>query len=121
MLTIQAHRNAVGSYYDKARLLFSYGHGNSNSLSRHTNCKNPVIKIKGFVKLFGHLSLKMILFCIGLIVQAVISDKLLQDGDIETNWGPTYNIERVVQGSFHQGNWELFGETTVIQCACNSL
>ena len=40
----------------------------------------------------------MILFCIGLIVQAVISDKLLQDGDIETNRGPNYNIERVVQG-----------------------
>ena len=86
-------------------------------------CKNPVIKIKGFVKLFGHLSLKMILvlFCVGLIVQAVISDKLLQDGDIDTKPGPTYNIERVVQGSFHQGNRELFGETAGIQCACNSL
>ena len=101
----------------------SYGHGNSISLSRHTNCKNPVIKVKGFVKLFGHLSLKMILvlFCVGLIVQAVIFDKLLQDGDIETNPEPTYNIERVVQGSFYQGNIELFGETAGIQCACNSL
>ena len=98
MVTIQAHRNPIGSYYDKARLFFSYGHGNSNSLSRHTNWKNPVIKIKGFVKLCGHLSLTMILFCIGLIVQAVISDKLLQDGDIETKRGPNYNIERVVQG-----------------------
>ena len=91
MVTIQAHRNAIGSYYDKACLLSSYGHGNSNSLSRHTNCKNPVIKIKGFVKLLCHLSLKMILilFCFGLIVQAVISDKPLQDEDIETNLGPT--------------------------------
>ena len=89
MVTIQAHRNAIGSYYDKARLLSSYGHGNSNSLSRHTNCKNPVIKIKGFIKLFGHLSLKMILALlgVGVIVQAVISDKLLQDGDIETHPG----------------------------------
>ena len=76
----------------KARLLFSYGHGNSNSLSRHTNCKNPVIKIKGFVKLFDHLSLKMILvlFCVGLIVQTVISDNLLQDGDTVINPKPTY-------------------------------
>ena len=92
MVTIQAHRNAIGSYYDKARLLFSYGHGNSNSLSRHTNCKNPVIKIKGFVKLFDHLSLKMILvlFCVGLIVQTVISDNLLQDGDTVINPKPTY-------------------------------
>ena len=88
-------------------MLSSYGHGDSNnSLSRHRNCKNTVIKIKGFVKLFGHLSLKMILvlFCVELIVQAVISEKLLQDGNIETNLGPTYNIERVLQGSFHQGN-----------------
>ena len=91
MVTIQAHQNAIGSYYDKPRLLPSYGHGNSNSLSRHSNCKNQVIKIKGFVKLFGHLSLKMILvlFCVGLIVQAVLSDKLLQDGHIETNPGST--------------------------------
>ena len=104
MVSIQARRNAIKPYYDKACLLSSYGHGNNNSLSRHTSCKNPVIKIKGFVKLFGYLSLKMILvlFCVGLIVQAVIYNKLLQDGDIETNPGPTYNIERVVQGSFHQ-------------------
>ena len=38
-----------------------------------------------------------------------------------TNPGPTYNIERVVQGSFHQGNRELFGGTAGIQCAFNSL
>ena len=81
-------------------MLSSCGHGNSNSLSRHTNCRNPVIKIKGFVKLFDHLSLKMelVLFCVGLMVQAVIFDKLLQDRFIETNLEPTYNIERVVQG-----------------------
>ena len=123
MVPIQTHRNSIGSYHDKARLLYSYGHGNSNLLSRHTNCKNPVIKIKGFIKLFGYLSLKMILvlFCVGLIVQAVISDKLLQDGDSETNPGPTYNTERVTQGSFHQGNRELFGDAAGIQCACNSL
>ena len=86
-------------------MLSSYGQGSSNSLSRHTNFKNPVIKIKGFAKLFGHLSLKMILvpFYVEFIVQTVISDKLLQDRDIETNSEPTYNIERVVQGSFHQG------------------
>ena len=100
------------SYYDKARLSSSSGHGESNSLSRHTNCKTSSNSNKSFVKLFSHLSLKMILvlFCVGLIVQAVISDNVLQDGDIETNPGPTYNIERVVQGSFHQRNRELFGE-----------
>ena len=63
----------------------------------------------------------LVLFCVGFIIQDVISEKLLQDGDIETNLGPTYNIERVVQGSFHQENRELFGEKAGIQCACNSL
>ena len=78
MVTLQAHRNTIGLYYDKARLLSSYGPRNSNSLSCRTNCKNLVIKTKLFVKLFGNLSLKMmlVLFCVGLIVQAVISDKL---------------------------------------------
>ena len=82
MITIQAHRNAIVSYYDKTRLSSSSEHGKINSLSRSTNCKKS-----SFVKLFSHLSLKMILvpFCIGLIVQAVISDNVLQDGDIETN------------------------------------
>ena len=79
-------------------MLSSYGHGNSNSLSCHTNCKNSAIKIKGFLNLCGHLSLKMILvlFLRWVIVQAVIPDKLLQDGYIETNVGLTYNIERVL-------------------------
>ena len=49
MVTIEAHRNAFGSYYDKARLLSLYEDGDSNSLLRHTNCKNPVIKIKGLL------------------------------------------------------------------------
>ena len=68
-----------------------------------------------------HLKWYWYYFCVGLIVQAVISNKLLQDGDIGTNPGPAYHIERVVQGSFHQGNRELFGETAGIQCACNFL
>ena len=45
--------------------------------------------------------MKLVHFCVGLIVQAVIFDKLLQDWDIETNAGPNYNNKRVVQGSFH--------------------
>ena len=45
----------------------------------------------------------------------------LKGGDIETNHGPTYNLEKIVHGSFHQGNSQLFGETAGIQCACNAL
>ena len=43
------------------------------------------------------------------------------DGDIENNPVPsTYDIQKTVQGSFHQGHHK-FGETSGIQCACNSL
>ena len=46
---------------------------------------------------------------------------LLQlSGDVESNPGPTYPIEKVIQGSFHQGN-PRFGKTAGVQCACNSL
>ena len=89
MVTIEAHRNAIGSYYDKVHLLSSYGHGNSNSLSCHTNWKNSVFKIKGFVKLLGHLSLKMILvpFCVGLMVQAVYLTDFYKMGILRLIWG----------------------------------
>ena len=41
--------------------------------------------------------------------------------DVESNPGPnTYNLLKVVQGSFHQGD-PKFGQTAGIQCACNSL
>ena len=62
----------------------------------------------------------LVLFCVGFKHQTVISDKRLQDGNIETNPEPVLNIERVEQGSFHYGNREQFGETAGIQYACNS-
>ena len=40
-------------------------------------------------------------------------------GDVESNPGPTCNIEKVIMGSFHQGNTR-FGLTAGTQCACNS-
>lgn len=58
------------------------------------------------------------LICVSLLTQS-ISGKQLRSGDIETNPGPTCNIEKTVQGSFHQGN-ERFGNTAGAQCACNS-
>ena len=42
------------------------------------------------------------------------------DGDIESNPGPTYVIEKAVHGSYHQGD-QPFGNTEGVQCACNSL
>ena len=45
---------------------------------------------------------------------------LLQYGDIESNPGPVYNIEKVALDSFHHGD-SRFGATAGVQCACNSL
>ena len=48
--------------------------------------------------------------------------KLLIDGDVESNPGPTNNfvVLKSVQGSFHQGS-SKFGPTAGIQCSINSL
>ena len=45
---------------------------------------------------------------------------LLQHGDIESNPGPVYNIEKFVLGSFPHGDTRL-GATAGVQCVCNSL
>ena len=45
---------------------------------------------------------------------------LIIDGDIESNPGPTYVIEKAICGSYHQGD-RRFDDTTGVQCACNSL
>eukprot|EP00111_Clytia_hemisphaerica_P017724 TCONS_00052432-protein len=44
---------------------------------------------------------------------------LLLSGDIELNPGPNTVEIKSVQGSFHQGNLERFGETAGIQCSSN--
>ena len=41
-------------------------------------------------------------------------------GDVESNPGQTYAIEKVVSGSFHQDS-TTFGTTAGMQCAWNSL
>ena len=53
----------------------------------------------------------MVLICFRLLIQAVISGMQLKGGDFETNPGAAYNLEKIVHGSFHQGNSQLFGGT----------
>ena len=60
----------------------------------------------------------MSLICISVMLALVV--RLIIDGDIESNPGPTYVIEKVIHGSYHQGN-KRFGNTAGVQCACNSL
>ena len=71
-----------------------------------------------------YLNLKIALIvsiCVRLLIQAIISGMQLKGGDIEANPDPTYNLEKIVHGLFHQGNSQLFGEAAGIQCSCNAL
>ena len=45
---------------------------------------------------------------------------LLIDGDVESNPGSAYNIQKSVLGSFHQAHTK-FGNSAGIQCSCNAL
>ena len=60
----------------------------------------------------------MSLTCISVMLALVV--RLIIDGDIESNPGPTYVIEKAIHGSYHQGD-PRFGKTAGVHCACNSL
>ena len=45
---------------------------------------------------------------------------LLIDGDVESNPGPAYKIQKSVLGSFHQAHMK-FGDAAGTQCSCRSL
>ena len=60
----------------------------------------------------------MSLICISVVLALVL--RLIIDGDIESNPGPTYVIEKAIYDSYHQGD-QRFGNTAGVQCACNSL
>ena len=117
MINIQAHRSAIAFYLDKPRSLLSIVKGRL-SLFAEGSKKRKVVKIS------RHLNLKIaliVLICLRLLIQEIISGMLLKGRDIETNPAPTNNLEKIVHGSFYQGNSQLSGETAGIQCACNAL
>ena len=122
MIAIQAYRASIGSFCSKAQrhrhspqlskvsILPDTSHEDSKFISGH-NAKQYC-----FLKTFCAF-----LFVAVLYLNVNIAVFKLVDGDIESNPGPnTYIIQRSVQGSFHQPH-PKFGETSGIQCACNSL
>ena len=117
MINIQAHRSAIALYLDKARSLSSIVKGRL-SLFIEGSKKRKVVKTS------RHLNLKLaliVLICLRLLIQEIISGMLLKGRDIQTNPAPTYNLEKIVHGSFYQGNSQLSGETAGIQCESNAL
>ena len=117
MINIQVHRSAIGLYLDKAQSLSSKGKGRL-SFFVESSKKRKVVKISRYLNLKIAL---IVLICLRLLIQAILSGMQLKGGDIKTNPCPTYNLEKIVHGFFHQGNSQLFGETAGIQCACNAL
>ena len=113
MLTIEAHRLVIGGFCAKTIILSSQGVArkkqqgkkpSSTSLTKVFSSTTVSSISKGFVSL---------IVVLGLIVFQL-------SGDVESNPGPAYTIEKVISGSFHQGDTR-FGTTAGIQCACNSL
>ena len=116
MLGIEAHQFASGRFYATAIKLSSLGVVRATSRKRQTYCsKNFRKNCLGIYKvslIFGFVFLCSLYFSsIGL---------LQLSGDVENNPGPTYSIEKVIQGSFSQGN-PRFGRTAGVQCAFDSL
>ena len=108
MITIEQWRAAVGSFHPKLR----------NLLAEQSN------KFVDSHSTFHVLTLEIMLVVMVLIcnfdISFLMTMKLLVDGDVESNPGPTYNIKKLVKASFHQGNM-MFGVSAGMQCACNAL
>ena len=116
MLGIEAHRFATGRFYATAIKLSILGVASATSRKQQT-----YYSINFRINCLGNYKVSLIFGFVFLCSLYFSSIGLLQlSGDVESNPGPTYSIEKVIQGSFHQGN-PRFGGTAGVQCACNSL
>ena len=125
MITVQAYRAVIGAFYQKARRIqqrkTKKGHGyekynSTSSWNPHSSC---CLDMSNFLKMFLIIFFGIILYC-NLNLAFLKLLRLMCDGDIESNPGPTHAILKVVNASYHQGNIR-FGATAGNQCTCNSL
>ena len=125
MISLEAYRAKIGSFVTKARHIQRSSHffdlNQSNIFGDTPNYfyVNEQYATKYFLRALGVVILVSIL-TLNLNFSVLKLLKLLTDGDVESNPGPTFRILKVIQGSFHQGDLK-FGHTAGIQCACNSL
>ena len=116
MLGIETHRFGTRRFYATAIKLSSLGVAIATSRKQQTYCSRNFRK-----NCLGNYKVSLIFGFVFLCSLYFSSIGLLQlSGDVESNPGPTYSIEKVIQGSFHQGN-PRFGRTAGVQCACNFL
>ena len=120
MISIQAYRAVIGAFLNKAKSLSLQESKQTKTSEFEAFCfQNNNLNMSNFLKLFGLGFVIMVIIC-NFNVAFLRILKLLSDGDIESNPGPSYEIVKVVQGSFNQGHPQ-FGVTSGMQCACNSL
>ena len=118
MLEIEAHQSAIRRFHAAPFKLSSQGHLSKNQQTKELSNSN------GFCKEFSisGINNNRLSLIICFLSLAIFSSFLVLQhcDDVESNPGPTYDIENVIMGSFHQGDAK-FGLTAGIQCACNSL
>ena len=102
MITIEQWRAAIGTFHPKLKF--------------HTIGSNEYTRTN-YVLSWEILLVLMILIC-NVNISFLIAFKLLTDGDVESNPGPTYNVTRIVKASFHQGN-SMFGASAGMQYTSN--
>ena len=115
MFYVEAYRACIGTFFVKSKknskIDQNFYPGSFRTIEETTHF---------FLHTFG-LAFVILILNLNLNFDVLKLLKQLVDGDVESNPGPTtYDLLKVVQGSFHQGD-PKFGQTAGIQCACNSL
>ena len=106
MLGIETHWFASGRFYATAIQLSSLGVVSATSRKQQTYCSRNFRE-----NCLGNYKVSLIFGFVFLCSLYFSSIGPLQlSGDMEINLGPTYSIDKVIQGSFHQGN-PRFGRT----------
>ena len=116
IIKLLLHRSATVRLYATGINLSSLGAVSATSRKQQTYCSRNFRK-----NCLGNYKVSLI-FGFGFLCSLYFSSiGLLQlSGDVESNPGPTYSIEKVIQRSFNQGN-PRFGRTAGVQCAFDSL
>ena len=128
MISVQDYRIAIGCFLGKAQVSFFLSkkqevlnkarRKQNNSKFKSTRGGIDTSLSKRRVCEWRLKTITMSLICISVMLALVL--RLIIEGDIESNPGPTYVTEKAIHGSYHQGD-QRFGNTAGVQCACNSL
>ena len=102
MISIDAYRAVVGSFYSKISC---------------TSSRSILMNNDAPLSLLAFMLAKIAMLSIDLSFMIAI---LLVIGGIEQNPGPTFQFSKIIFASSNQSNFK-YGDTAGLQCACNSL